>query len=169
VLQGEREIAKDNKSLGKFSLVGIPPAPRGVPQIEVTFAIVSNGIVNVSARDQATGKGQSIQINPASGLSKDEVDRLVLEADRYAQEDEQRLELRRLKNRLEGMIYNSERVFEQFRGSMSDEDRKRVNEVLLKGRMALSSDDEADLEASIYDLTSISGLLSDIMLSKSGG
>ncbi|MCB1054707.1 MAG: Hsp70 family protein, partial [Acidobacteria bacterium] len=169
VLQGEREIAKDNKSLGRFSLVGIPPSPRGVPQIEVTFAIDSNGIVNVSARDQATGKGQSIQINPASGLSKDEVDRLVEEADQYAFEDEQRLETRRLKNRLEGMIYTNDRVYNQFRDRMKDADSKRVNDVLLKGRVALSSEDQADLEAAIYDLTSIAGLLSDVMLNKSAG
>ena len=82
VLQGEREFARENKSLGKFELVGIPPAPRGVPQIEVTFAIDSNGIVNVTARDQATGQSQGVQINPAGGLSQDEIERLVNEADR---------------------------------------------------------------------------------------
>ncbi|MCH9646891.1 MAG: molecular chaperone DnaK [Deltaproteobacteria bacterium] len=167
VMQGEREIAKDNKSLGKFSLVGIPPAPRGVPQIEVTFAIDSNGIVNVSARDKATNSSQSIQINPASGLSTDEVERLVEEADQYAHEDNQRRELRRLKNRLEGMIETNDRVFEQFRTSIGEEEQKRVNEALLKARMALSSEDQADLEASMFDLASISGLLSEVMLDKS--
>jgi len=168
VLQGEREISKDNKSLGKFSLVGIPPAPRGVPQIEVTFAIDSNGIVAVSARDKATGSSQSIQINPASGLSPDEVDRLVEEADQYASEDNQRRELRRLRNRLEGMIETNDRVFEQFRNSMKVPDQKRVNEALLKARMALSSEDQSDLEASMYDLASISGFLSEVMLDRSG-
>ena len=168
VLQGEREISKDNKSLGKFSLVGIPPAPRGVPQIDVTFAIDSNGIVAVSARDKATGSSQSMQINPASGLSPEEVDRLVEEADQYASEDSQRRELRRLRNRLEGMIETNDRVFEQFRNSMKAEDQKRVNEALLKARMALSSEDQSDLEASMYDLASISGFLSEVMLDRSG-
>ncbi len=167
VLQGEREISKDNKSLGKFVLTGIPAAPKGVPQIEVTFAIDSNGIVSVSARDKATNSSQSIQINPASGLSQDEIDRLVEEATQYAQEDTQRREIRRLKNRLEGMIETNDRVFEQFRGSMGEEDQKRVNEALLKARISLSSDDQADLEASMYDLASISGFLSEVMLDRS--
>ena len=116
MLQGEREIAAENKSLGKFELVGIPPAPRGVPQIEVTFAIDSNGIVNVSARDMATNQSQSVQINPAGGLSKDEIERLVDEAERTSRRPtSQKRELRTLKNRLEGLIYTNERVFEQFR------------------------------------------------------
>ena len=115
VLQGEREIAQDNKSLGQFELVGIPPAPRGVPQIEVNFDIDSNGIVNVSARDLATNKSQSVQINPAGGLSRDEIDRLVQEADEHSVADNQRRQVRRLRNRLEGLIYVNERVFERFR------------------------------------------------------
>src|SRR6478609_2148950 len=90
VLQGEREFARENKSLGKFDLVGIPPSPRGVPQIEVTFSIDSNGIVNVTARDQATGQSQGVQINPAGGLSKDEIDRIIGEADEHSRADSQR-------------------------------------------------------------------------------
>ncbi|MFP5286076.1 MAG: molecular chaperone DnaK, partial [Thermoanaerobaculia bacterium] len=114
VLQGERQIAAENKSLGRFELVGIPPAPRGVPQIEVTFAIDSNGIVNVAARDMATNQSQSIQITPAGGLSEDEVKKLVDEASAQSQADLQKRELLTLKNRLEGLIYSNERVFEQF-------------------------------------------------------
>ena len=121
VLQGEREIATENRSLGRFELVGIPPAPRGVPQIEVTFAIDSNGIVSVSARDVATNQSQTIQINPAGGLSKDEIERLVTEADQFAQADAQKRELRRLKNRIEGLIYTNEKVFSQFRDSAARE------------------------------------------------
>jgi molecular chaperone DnaK len=169
VLQGEREIAKDNKSLGRFKLIGIPPAPRGVPQIEVNFAIDSNGIVNVTARDLTTSSSQSIQINPASGLSKDEVDRLVKEAQASAADDERRREIRRLKNRLEGLIYNNDRVFEQFRGSLSDVEQKEINEKLLKSRLALSSEDGAEIEASIYDMNSISSKLSQLMLDQSQG
>ncbi len=169
VLQGEREIAKDNKSLGRFKLIGIPPAPRGVPQIEVNFAIDSNGIVNVTARDLTTSSSQSIQINPASGLSKDEVDRLVKEAQASAADDERRREIRRLKNRLEGLIYNNDRVFEQFRGSLSDVEQKEINEKLLKSRLALSAEDSAEIEASIYDMNSISSKLSQLMLDQSQG
>ena len=106
-LQGERQIANENKSLGKFQLVGIPPAPRGVPQIEVSFAIDSNGIVNVSARDMATGLTQSIQITPAGGLSEDEVKQLVDEASQKSQSDLQKREVLQLKNRLEGLIYSN--------------------------------------------------------------
>src|SRR5438552_12715698 len=96
VLQGEREMANDNKSLGKFDLVGIPPAPRGVPQIEVTFSIDSNGIVSVTARDQATGQSTGVQINPAGGLSQDEIERLVNEAAEHSRVDASRRDTRML-------------------------------------------------------------------------
>ncbi len=164
VLQGEREIAGENKSLGRFELVGVPPAPRGVPQIEVTFAIDSNGIVSVSARDVATNKSQSVQINPAGGLTKDEIDRLVEEAEEHSHADQQRREMRRLKNRLEGLIYTNERVFEQFQEMLGGPERKRVRDTLLKSRMALAADDRADLEAAMFDLNSISRQLSELML-----
>ena len=165
-LQGEREIAAENKSLGRFELVGIPPAPRGVPQIEVTFAIDSNGIVNVSARDMATNLSQSIQINPAGGLSREEVDRLVEEADAHALADRQRREMRQLKNRLEGLVYNNQRVFDQFREMLDDERRRRIHESLLQARVALSKDDRGELEVAMYDLNTISRMLSDVMLEK---
>jgi molecular chaperone DnaK len=168
VLQGEREIAAENRSLGRFELVGIPPAPRGVPQIELTFAIDSNGIVNVSARDMATNQSQSMQISPAGGLSKEEVDRLVEEADTFAQQDAQKRELRRIKNRIEGLIYTNEKVFQQFRDTLGDKERKKLSEILLHSRMALSSDSRADLETALFDLNSISRSLSEMMLSQVG-
>ncbi|MEJ2084105.1 MAG: molecular chaperone DnaK [Acidobacteriota bacterium] len=169
VMQGEREIASENKSLGKFDLVGIPPAPRGVPQIEVTFAIDSNGIVNVSARDLATNRSQSVQINPAGGLTKEEIDRLIEEAEDYSREDGERRELRRLKNRLEGLIYTNERVFEQLQDTVGEKERQRVREIILKSRMALASGDRADLEAAMFDLNSVSRQLSDFMLQNVDG
>jgi len=169
VLQGERQIAVENKSLGRFELVGIPQAPRGVPQIEVTFAIDSNGIVNVSARDMATNLSQSIQINPAGGLSEAEVQRLVAEADRNSQADVDRREVRQLKNRLEGLIYSNERVFGQFRDMLKEADVKRIHEALLQARMALNQELRAELEAAIYDLSAVSRTLSDIMLTRAGG
>jgi len=169
VLQGERQIASENKTLGRFELVGIPQAPRGVPQIEVTFAIDSNGIVNVSARDMATNLSQSIQINPAGGLSEAEVQRLVAEADRNSQADVDRREVRQLKNRLEGLIYSNERVFGQFRDMLKETDVKRIHEALLQSRMALNQELRAELEAAIYDLSAVSRTLSDIMLTRAGG
>ncbi len=168
VLQGEREIATENRSLGRFELVGIPPAPRGVPQIEVTFAIDSNGIVSVSARDVATNQSQTIQINPAGGLSKEEIDRLVTEADQFAQADAQKREMRRLKNRIEGLIYTNEKVLSQFSDSLPEKDRKRTSETLLRARMVLTSDARADLETALFDLNSTSRALSEMMMSRVG-
>jgi molecular chaperone DnaK len=164
VLQGEREISAENKSLGRFELVGVPPAPRGVPQIEVTFAIDSNGIVNVSARDLATNRSQSVQINPAGGLTKDEIERLVEEAAEHSQADTERREMRRLKNRLEGLIYTNERVFDQFQDMLATDERKLVRDTLLMARMALANDDRAELEAALFDLNSVSRQLSELML-----
>jgi molecular chaperone DnaK len=163
-LQGERDLSAENRSLGRFELVGIPPAPRGVPQIEVTFAIDSNGIVSVSARDVATNQQQGIQVNSSSGLSRDEIERLVREAQEFAQDDARKRELRRVKNRLEGLVYSNERVFEQFQEGMEEKDRKRIHQSFLRARMALNEDDRADLEAAIFDLTSVSQKLSQIML-----
>ncbi|REJ79882.1 MAG: molecular chaperone DnaK [Acidobacteria bacterium] len=164
VLQGERELAADNRSLGKIELVGVAPAPKGVPQIEVTFSIDSNSIHTVSARDMATNHQQTIQISPASGLSQQEVDRLVQEATDYAKADRERRELRRVRNRLEGMVYTNEKVLEQFGEALRDSDRKRVKEVLGQARTALGSEDRVDMEAAMFDLNSISRLLSNLML-----
>jgi molecular chaperone DnaK len=169
VLQGERQLAMENKSLGRFELVGVPPSPRGVPQIEVTFAIDSNGIVNVSARDMATNLSQSVQINPAGGLSEAEVDRLVAEATDNSQADVQRREARQIKNRLEGLIYSNEKVYEQFREMLKEADSKKIHDTLLAARKALNSDRRAELEAAIYDLNTVSRTLSDVMLSRTGG
>jgi molecular chaperone DnaK len=169
VLQGERQIAGENKSLGRFELVGIPPAPRGVPQIEVTFAIDSNGIVNVSARDMATNQSQSVQINPAGGLSEEEVQRLVSEADQSSQADAEKRDITQLKNRLEGLIYSNDRVFEQFRDMLQEADAKKIHEALLQARMALNNEKRAELEAAIYDLNTVSRTLSDVMLTRAGG
>jgi molecular chaperone DnaK len=169
VIQGERQIASENKSLGRFELVGIPSAPRGVPQIEVTFAIDSNGMVNVSARDMATNLSQSIQINPAGGLSEDEVSRLVLEADKNSQADVQRREVRQLKNRLEGLVYSNDRVFAQFKDMLAEGDAKKIQEALSHARQALNYEQRAQLEAAIYDLNTVSRTLSDVMLTQAGG
>jgi molecular chaperone DnaK len=166
VLQGEREFARENRSLGKFELVGIPPAPRGVPQIEVTFAIDSNGIVNVSARDVASDTSQSIEISPAGGLSSDEIERLVAEAEEHRSLDYDRREIRRLKNRLEGMIYTNERVFGQIGDMIDDGEKQRIHEQLLQARVALNQESKAEIESAMYELHSVSSKLSDLMLSR---
>ncbi|MFA6956620.1 MAG: molecular chaperone DnaK [Thermoanaerobaculia bacterium] len=164
VLQGEREFAKENKSLGKFDLVGIPAAPRGVPQIEVTFSIDSNGIVNVTAVDQATGQSTGVQINPAGGLSKDEIDRLVKDAQEHAKSDAARREQRALMNRLEGMIYTNEKVFREFSKLLNDPDRDRVQKVIAKCKEALNSESKQALNDAIYDLQLASKILTSVML-----
>ena len=164
VLQGEREIAAENRSLGRFEMAGVPPSPRGVPQIEVAFAIDSNGIVNVSARDMATNQTQGIDINPAGGLSKEEVDRLVDEARSFAADDATRREVRRMKNRLEGLIYNTDRVFEQLREGMEAQEQRKTAQILIKARLSLAQDAKPDIEASIFDINSISHRLSELML-----
>ncbi|NJL29980.1 MAG: molecular chaperone DnaK [Thermoanaerobaculia bacterium] len=168
VVQGEREISNENRSLGRFELVGIPPAPRGIPQIDVSFAIDSNGIVNVTARDLATNQQQSIEVNPSSGLTTEEIDRLVREAQQFAQDDARKREVRRLKNRLEGLIYSNERVFDQFREGMEEKERKRINQSFLQARMALNEDERDSIEAAIFDLTTVSQKLSKIMLENAG-
>jgi molecular chaperone DnaK len=164
VLQGEREFARENKSLGKFDLVGIPPAPRGVPQIEVTFSIDSNGIVSVTARDQATGQSTGVQINPAGGLSKDEIDRLITEATENSRADAQRREIRMLQNKLEGMIYTNEKVFREFGKLLSDADRVRVEKVIASTKTMVASEDKQRLNDGIYELQGASRVLTSVML-----
>ncbi len=168
VLQGEREIAKDNKSLGRFELVGIPSAPRGVPQIEVTFAIDSNGIVSVSARDMATGKAQGMQLNPAGGLSQSEIDRIIKEASAFAEADHDRREVAAIKNRLEGMIASNERVLAEFGGGLADDERGRIEETLSRSReIAVGENREAFNEA-IFDMQGVSKVLTRVMLARAG-
>ncbi len=164
VLQGEREFSRENKSLGKFELVGIPPAPRGVPQIEVTFSIDSNGIVSVTARDQATGASQGVQINPAGGLSKEEIERLVSEASEHQRLDAARREIRLLQNRLEGMIYTNEKVFREFGKLLNDDDRSKVQGAVTRAKEMVVSEEKQRLNDAIFDLQSASRLLTTVML-----
>jgi molecular chaperone DnaK len=164
VLQGEREFARENNSLGKFDLVGIPPSPRGVPQIEVTFSIDSNGIVNVTARDQATGQSQGVQINPAGGLSKDEIDRIINDASAHQRADAQRRELRVLQNKLEGMIYTNEKVFKEFGKLLSEDDRVRVQKIITKAREHIASEDKQPINDAIFELQSAARILTSVML-----
>ena len=126
VLQGERSLARDNRTLGKFHLVGLPPAPRGVPQIEVTFDIDANGIVNVSAKDLGTGKEQKITITASSGLSKDEVDRMMKEAESHADEDKKRREEIEARNRADQAVYGAERLLKDTGDKLSAADKQAI-------------------------------------------
>jgi molecular chaperone DnaK len=168
VLQGEREIAKDNKSLGRFELVGIPSAPRGVPQIEVTFAIDSNGIVNVSARDLATGKAQGMQINPAGGLSQNEIDKIIKEASAFAEADHERREIAAVRNRLEGMIASNERVLAEFGSALADDERGRIEETLKRSREIAGGESREAFNEAIFDMQGVSKVLTRVMLQRAG-
>jgi molecular chaperone DnaK len=164
VLQGEREFANENKSLGKFDLIGIPSAPRGVPQIEVTFAIDSNGIVNVTARDQATSQSQGVQINPAGGLSKDEIDRIIDDASAHQRADAARRELRMLANKLDGMIYTNEKVFREFGKLLKDEERERVQKIITRAKDLVGSEEKQNINDAIFELQTASRILTSVML-----
>ncbi|HET9402296.1 MAG TPA: molecular chaperone DnaK [Candidatus Acidoferrales bacterium] len=138
VLQGERPLAKDNRTLGKFHLVGIPPAPRGMPQIEVTFDIDANGILNVSAKDHATNKEQKITITASTGLSKDEAERMRREAESHSDEDKQRLAEIEARNQLDNRIYQSEKLLRENREKVSESDAKAVEAAIEAGRQAMN-------------------------------
>jgi molecular chaperone DnaK len=152
VLQGERELARDNKSLGRFRLEGIPPAPRGVPQIEVTFDIDANGILNVSARDKATGREQKITITASSGLSKEEVERMVREAEQYAQEDRRRREEIELRNRADSVAYQAERTLRDLGDKVSSSLRSEVEAKVAAVREALKGSDAARVRSTLDEL-----------------
>jgi molecular chaperone DnaK len=141
VLQGERPLARDNRTLGRFQLIGLPAAPRGVPQIEVTFDIDANGIVNVSAKDNATGKEQKITISNTSGLSKDEVARMVADAESHAADDKARRELIDARNQADALTYSVERTLNEHRGKMSPEDARLVENAISDVREALKGED----------------------------
>ena len=152
VLQGERELARDNKSLGHFRLEGIAPAPRGIPQIEVTFDIDANGILNVTARDKATGREQKITITASSGLSKDQVERMVREAELHAQEDRQHKEEIEMRNRADSMAYQAERTLKDVGDKISAGLRTEVEEKIKAVRDALSQNDVSGMQLAADDL-----------------
>ena len=136
VFQGEREMAADNKLLGQFDLVGIPPAPRGVPQVEVTFDIDANGIVHVNAKDLGTGKEQSIRITASSGLSKDEIERMVKEAESHAEEDHKRREAVDAKNQLDSLVYQTEKSLKELQGDLDDATKSAIESALEQAKKA---------------------------------
>jgi molecular chaperone DnaK len=163
VLQGEREMARDNRTLGKFHLVGILPAPRGVPQIEVTFDIDANGIVNVSAKDMATGKEQAITITASSGLSKDDIDKMVKDADRHADEDKKRRADIETRNQADNLVYNTEKMLNENREKIPVSDIKPIEDALAEAKEALKSEDMDKIRRAMETLTKASHRLAEVM------
>ena len=161
VLQGEREIAGANKSLGRFDLSDIPPAPRGVPQIEVAFDIDANGILNVSAKDKATGKEQSIVIKASSGLSDEEIDKMVKDAEAHAEEDKAFQELVSARNQADAMIHATEKALEEMADQVSDEEKKNIEEAMEELKAVKDGDDKEEIEAKTTKLTEASGKLAE--------
>ncbi len=152
VLQGEREMAVDNKSLGKFILDGIAPAPRGVPQIEVTFNLDANGILNVTAKDKGTGKEQSITIQNSGNLSKEDIEKAQKEAEAHAEEDRKKRELVEAKNLLENAVYQAEKMLSEHKDKLADDDKKTVEEAAAEAKKHLESSDKAELEKALKEL-----------------
>ena len=163
VLQGEREMAAYNKTLGRFELVGIPPAPRGIPQIEVTFDIDANGIVNVSAKDQATGKEQSIQITASSGLSQEEIDQLVKDAELNAEEDKKKRELVEARNQADALIYSTEKSIKELGDKVDDETKSKVDTASAALKTAIEGEDTEEIKRLSEELTNVSHKLAEAM------
>lgn len=168
VLQGERELAKDNKSLGKFDLTGIPSAPRGVPQIEVTFDIDANGILTVSAKDKATGKSQEVKITGSSGLSDSEIDKMVKDAELHKEEDSKRKELIEIRNTADSLVYQTEKSLGEIKEGLSDDDRNSINTALASLKETLSNENSSkdEIDTKIKALNEVSHKLAQAMYSK---
>ncbi|HYE90037.1 MAG TPA: Hsp70 family protein, partial [Terriglobales bacterium] len=163
VMQGERPMARDNRTLGKFHLVGIPPAPRGVPQVEVTFDIDANGILNVSAQDKATGKQQNITITASSGLTKDEIDRMVKEAESNAADDTRKKQEIEVRNQTDSLVYSTERTLSEHGSKLADSDKQAIDAALNEAKEALKTDDLDRMQRASQNLTQAAHKLAEIM------
>jgi len=163
VLQGERPMARDNRTLGRFHLDGIPPAPRGVPQVEVTFDIDANGILNVSARDKATSKQQNITITASSGLTKDEIDRMKKEAEAHAADDAKSREVIEVKNQCDSLVYSTERTLRDHGDKIPAEDKQAIEAAMAEAREALKADDLDRIKRAQEALTKASHKLAEVM------
>jgi molecular chaperone DnaK len=168
VLQGEREMATQNRTLGKFDLVGIPSAPRGVPQIEVTFDIDANGIVHVSAKDLGTGKEQKIRIESSSGLSEEEINTMVREAEEHAEEDKAQRDKIETRNEADSLIYSTEKSLEDYGDKISDEDRGNINTAIEELKASLETDDADDTKAKVEALKQASYKLAEEVYKNAG-
>ncbi len=166
VLQGERPMAGDNKTLGKFHLVGIPPAPRGVPQVEVTFDIDANGIVNVSAKDVGTGREQKITITASSGLSKDEIDKMMEDAESHSEDDEAKKAEIEARNRLDGLVYNVEKSFNESKDKLGDSEASEIEAAIGDAKTALKDGDVDAMNSAFETLQTSSHKLAEVLYSQ---
>jgi molecular chaperone DnaK len=166
VLQGEREMARDNRSLERFNLTGIPPAPRGVPQIEVTFDIDANGILTVTAKDKATGKESRIEIKGSSGLSKDEVERMKREAEQHADEDRRLREVIEARNQADNLIYQTEKTLKEHGDKVPSDERAKVESAVNLVKEAMKGDDAEAIRKSLEGLMTASQAVGKIMYEK---
>ena len=169
VMQGEREMAADNQTLGQFQLIGIPPAPRGVPQIEVTFDIDANGIVNVHARDKGTGKEQQIVIQSSGGLSKDQIENMVRDAEAHADSDKSKKEKIEAINQAESIIHDTESKIEEYKDQLPSEDVTKIKEKIEEVRQKLSNKDElesSEIKSTVNDLQQSSLKLFEVAYKK---
>jgi molecular chaperone DnaK len=163
VLQGERPLARDNRTLGRFQLTGLPPAPRGVPQIEVSFDIDANGIVAVKAVDKATGKEQAITISGASGLSKDEVERMVTEAESHAADDKSRRETIEARNQADALIYQVEKTYNESKSKLGSVEASRIESALEAAKHAVKGDDVNAIRNATSELQQASHAMADVL------
>jgi molecular chaperone DnaK len=163
VLQGEREMARDNRTLGKFHLVGIPPAPRGIPQIEVTFDIDANGIVNVSAKDLGTGKEQQITITASSGLSENEIDQMVRDAESHSEDDKKKRESVDVRNQADSLVYQTEKLLNENREKIPASDISAIEEAIKETKEAIESNDVTQMRTAIDNLTKASHRMAEAM------
>jgi molecular chaperone DnaK len=163
VVQGEREMAEDNQSLGRFELIGIPPAPRGVPQIEVSFDIDADGILGVSAKDLGTGRTQEIRVAASGGLSPEAVDQLVEEAEGHAEADAQRRECVELCNTGEGLVYSVEQTLEEYGEQLAESEQEEIRESLTRAHRALEGKDPAELREAVEDLQELAYRMTEAM------
>lgn len=166
VFQGEREMAMNNKLLGQFDLVGIPTAPRGIPQIEVTFDIDANGIVHVSAKDMGTAKEQSIRITASSGLSEEEIKRMVKDAEAHASEDKQRKEVVEARNQLDTLVYSTEKSLKEYGGELEAGVKENIEAALEKARKAMESQDVQAIRSAADELSRSSHKLAETIYAK---
>ena len=166
VLQGERDMARDNRTLGKFQLVGMPAAPRGVPQVEVTFDIDANGIVNVSAKDLGTGKEQKITITASSGLNRDDIDKMVKEAEAHAEEDKQRREEIEIRNQADSLAYNTEKILSENKAKLSEPDIINIEDAIKETREAMDSGNTSQIKEKMEALNKASHKLAEIIYQK---
>jgi molecular chaperone DnaK len=168
VLQGERPLARDNRTLGRFQLVGLPPAPRGVPQIEVTFDIDANGMVNVSAKDLGTGKEQKITITASSGLSKDEVDRMMKDAESHAEEDRKRKEEIETRNRADQAVYAAEKMIQDMGDKLAADDKAGVETAIETLKAAINANDTAGMNRAMEQLTQVQHKAAEALYKNAG-